>query len=284
MKLIFNKFILALCLLLPSLSGLAWDRIGHQLIAQIALDNMQVAAKYRALQLVNEMRQQYGYTTFVQSATWADDIRGHDVQAFTPWHYINQGFTPDETPMPMVQKQNVVWAIIQAETVLQSPRAKLFEQALFFRFLIHFIGDIHQPLHAATRVTAALPQGDAGGNLYPIHYHSIKNLHKFWDRGAGYFTAEYRFPLKPWQIKKLANEIQEQYPRQRLQKSVADLDPNHWAKESYFYAKTQVYKTPKGQRPSAHYIKQSREIVKQQIALAGYRLAGVLNFIFTSAA
>lgn len=258
----------------------AWDRIGHQLIAQIALNNMHPQAKYRAIALMDVLRPQYGYTSFVKVATWADDIRRHNVEAFTPWHYINKAFSPDETPLPVLQKQNVVWAIVQAENVLQSVNANRLEKGLFFRFLVHFVGDVHQPLHAATRVTANLPQGDAGGNLYPIRYHKIKNLHKLWDRGVGLFTAQYRYPLKSWQINKLAQQIERRYPISRVRAQAKDLNPNHWAKESFFYAKKHVYTTAPHKKPSAEYIKKSRDLVMQRIALAGYRLAAVLNFIF----
>lgn len=60
-----------------------------------------------------------------------------------------------------------------------------FEKSLLMRYLIHVLGDIHQPLHASTLVNEQFPNGDQGGNLFLIKYsENIENLHKLFDSGA----------------------------------------------------------------------------------------------------
>lgn len=50
-----------------------------------------------------------------------------------------------------------------------------------YRALSHFVGDVHQPLHAVTRYTKNYKKGDAGGNLFKLNFGYIKNLHALWD-------------------------------------------------------------------------------------------------------
>jgi hypothetical protein len=60
------------------------------------------------------------------------------------------------------------------------------ERALFARYLIHMVGDIHQPLHSVALFNHTFPKGDAGGNLLKIKLlnGSVENFHSFWDSGA----------------------------------------------------------------------------------------------------
>ena len=60
-----------------------------------------------------------------------------------------------------------------------------FEKSLLMRYLIHVLGDIHQPLHATTLINKQFPKGDLGGNLFLLNFKDgISNLHKLFDSGA----------------------------------------------------------------------------------------------------
>lgn len=66
-----------------------------------------------------------------------------------------------------------------------------FEKSLLLRYLIHVLGDIHQPLHAASLFDERFPKGDMGGNLYKIRYtENVNELHKLFDSGADKLGAE----------------------------------------------------------------------------------------------
>jgi hypothetical protein len=75
-------------------------------------------------------------------------------------------------------KNSFVYNTIMANNVGTEEDAKSFA----LRLLIHYIGDIHQPLHAATRLDNNYPKGDAGGNFFPLPEKlTAKNLHSVWD-------------------------------------------------------------------------------------------------------
>lgn len=86
---------------------------------------------------------------FVGSACWADDISYYNLTAFLPWHFIDQPYNPQGMLAPRAREQNVLGALnnavntVRKQTVGTAP----FETSFMLRFLIHFVGDIHQPLH-----------------------------------------------------------------------------------------------------------------------------------------
>lgn len=280
----FGKGLCLGLLCLFPLLALAWGAPAHRIIAQIAYDHLQPEAKQQVAYLNGLFDQNYHRQgRFDASAVWADQIVKHGITAFNSWHYINKPFSPDETPLPRIEKQNVVWAIHESYQVLRSDKATPFEKALFLRFLVHFVGDIHQPLHCITRVTKTHPQGDLGGNLYPIKVTHIENLHAYWDSVLGQYQSYYlqtarekRSSIVVW-----AKDLMARYPRDLYQRQVADLNPETWADESYHLAIDAAYAVPERAAPTATYIAQGRVIAEQRIVLAGYRLAALLNQVFT---
>lgn len=269
-----------------SISAFAWTALGHELIAQIAYNHLNPKAKDRVDYLVHYMDNQVGHSdTFMSAATWADDIKSDDVHAFDQWHFINLSFSPDKTPLPPVDKQNVVWAINQSQNVLESNDAKDYEKAIFLRFFIHFVGDIHQPLHCATRFTKEFVKGDVGGNLFLIQSPDGQNLHQLWDRILGaYPTSSFTQSTneqKQTLLKEWAKQIETQFPLDKYDFSAEEtLLPMTWAQESFAIATTYAYQVPEGGIPSTKYLEEGRTLAKERIALAGYRLAHILNDIF----
>jgi hypothetical protein len=279
---LIGAFLVFLLGFFPAIS-LAWNGLGHEVIAQIAYDHLSTPAKHAVNSLNFKYRHLFPRTRlFDQSATWADRIKGNDVHAFDSWHFINLSFSPDGSVLPKIPKENVVWAINQSLATLQSPKASSFEQALFLRFLIHFVGDVHQPLHCVTRVTKRHPTGDQGGNLFVIRSTQAHNLHSLWDRGLGLFA--YRPHLRFSRIQRIAQRIENQYPRSYFGRKITITDPAVWARESFVLAKNVAYHLPENTVPSRAYVKAGRAVVEQRVALAGYRLAYLLNQVYRSRA
>lgn len=282
-----KKFLLLLTLLIFPLVTFAWDQTGHKLIALIAYDNLNNNTKI-AINAILDSKKTNDTSNYriLAAAVWPDQIRGDNVTAFDSWHFIDQPFSRDNTPLPPVATQNVVWAILQAEQVLNSNTAPPAMKNLFLKFLIHFVGDIHQPLHSATLVSKALPNGDEGGNLFPIQSPVSNDLHGLWDQGVGYFAAgATNYPLHYWQLRKMATAIETQYPASYFGAKATDLNPKLWAQESFKLAVNSAYKNIQPNSvPSDAYIQHNQIVVQQQIALAGYRLANVLNQIFAQSA
>lgn len=147
--------------------------------------------------------------------------------------------------------------------------------------LAHFVGDIHQPLHTVSLFSAAHPDGDQGGNKFVIIEKSQRsNLHKLWDSGFGLYDNE---NASPEQIRELTNTITASYPRTYFgEKVINELSPEAWTKEGMKNAVTYVYKTPENIAPSVDYWNTGKRVSSEQVALAGYRLAQLLNQLLDS--
>lgn len=264
-----RRFVLLLILFVYNITGYSWNAAGHKLVAQIAYDNLSPQAKKVCSQIFHVKEQNLQFY-FVTISTWMDDIRRRNVHQFNSWHYVDIPFTKDKTKLPEIKSQNAVWAIHQAVLNLSSSQTKNSVKALNLKILIHVVGDIHQPLHTATKVSRRLPKGDLGGNLYLFSRgSSSKNLHQYWDGGAGALTNKSLLETK---IK--ATILEKFYPCTLA----SDLKkPEQWAENAHLIAVNQAYALRSHRKPNKFYQYKVRHTVAQQIALAGCRLADLLN-------
>lgn len=272
-------------LLFLTTQAMAWDSTGHRLISYIAYQNLMPAAKARVNRLTDlgEEKKYPPLQRFLYASVWPDMIRQQAVTAFNSWHYINLPIQVGQVKIHLPAHENVVWAINQASLTLQSQKSTFSEKSIALRFVLHFAEDVHQPLHAATRFSRRFPEGDSGGGLYLIRSAHAKNLHQLWDQGAGLFQLPHQaYPLKTKAVETLARQIMWQYPKTELETAAFDLNPKDWANQSYQIAKDFVYTTPYDAKPNETYLNQAQQVSARQIALAGYRLANLLNEIFKS--
>lgn len=275
--------LLFLFLFLFPLQAFAWNAMGHRVIAQIAYDHLTPKAKARANQLIGYLANAYPYSSnFQTAAVWADSLRNDDVNAFNSWHFYDEGVSFDGTPVQPTPTPNLVWAVNQCLIVLKSPNSNQFEKAFFLRFLMHLTGDATQPLHCADLYSKQFPHGDHGGNLFPIINSQFQDLHPFWDDGLGLLSHNCQgYPYKSAQANCIANEIQTRYPESYFGANAQDFNPQDWVNQSHALAVNFAYKIQPNTAPSPAYIKQGQAIAEQQLAIAGYRLANLLNQLFT---
>lgn len=271
-----QKLCLALALLLAS-NSYGWNALGHRLIAQIAYDHLTSRAKQiynqynRAVETIDHNK--YRAQNLVNSAAWLDSLRRPDELWLLDKHYIDLPFSDDGSKLFPPKKVNAVSAIADAAAVLQSKSANDIAKGFNLRILLHVVGDIHQPLHAVSRYSAAFPQGDKGGNLVSLGKNPIAtNLHVYWDKGGGYLSKKRSHSRS--QLRKKASYIEQLWPCQ-LDKMV--LDPKQWAEESHQIAINQAYQLRAGQKPDKKYQYKVKRLTEQRIALAGCRLAALLN-------
>ncbi len=296
------------CLLLAAPpSALAWHDTGHMVVAQIAYLRLTPAAKARVDRLLTTPQGRRplihlcaGYYTPetcektydpITIAVWMDDFRGDSLtDEYDTWHYINYrpffDGIPERTDVGP-EPQNVLDRINWAVNTLRRGAGRDKEDAEVLGFLYHLVGDVHQPLHATTRYTAAQPDGDAGGNGFRIQMPPearIRNLHAFWDAAGGAFGFE--SPRRPLdaaarqRIRTFADEIMGAHPADADQ-SWKDVEPLHWIEESNTLARQVVYKNiTENSQPSREYTDAAQNLSRRRIALAGYRLAEVLNRLF----
>lgn len=281
MKSILRQFfaLVIFCAILP-VNSYAWNAVGHTLVASIAYERLKPSVKAKVDKMTQDLSKEYpNVTQFQQLGPWPDSLRGQHIDVFTHWHYVDIAFSADVTPIKdLSDDDNIVWAIKQITPIVGNASANPYERARFLAFLVHFVGDIHQPLHTVSRISAAHPNGDQGGNLYRIvttqfAEGSGNNLHSLWDNGVGLFGSN----LSPDIIKSLARTITTQYPESYFGDKVNNLKTEDWSKEGVQVAKTVVYNTPEGKMPSPSYMENGKQTAEQQVALAGYRLAALLN-------
>lgn len=251
----------------------AWNALGHQLVAQIAYDHLTPQAKKMCEDYNHYLDSFSPSPNFVASSAWLDQIRRNDIHWFDNLHYIDIPFTNDDTKLPSVQEANALWGIKQAILVLSSNKSSAFDKGISLRILTHLVGDIHQPLHTATKVSKQLPNGDMGGNLYHLTSNSIgNNLHQYWDNGAGILIGQ----SKKFQVRNKAEQLEKKWSckQANIQKR-----PQQWIKESHQLAITQAYTISSHKTPSKRYQLKAQNITQKRILFAGCRLAVVLNDI-----
>lgn len=266
---------LCISLSLPAAS-FAWNALGHGVIANIAYTHLKPEVKNKVDNLVAYFHTEYpAMSTFPQAADWPDEVRAQRITTYTHWHYIDIPFSNDGTALKDVKDtDNAVWAINSIQDVVKNNKANPYEHARFLAFLAHIVGDLHQPLHTVTQFSHAHPDGDKGGNLYTVRYHGERrNLHYIWDQGLGAFAGD----NSTEHVNELTDTLTAHYPETMFGDRVQDMNPEDWAKEGVENAKKYAYSTPAGQAPNEMYLENGQKIAEQQAALAGYRLAFMLN-------
>jgi hypothetical protein len=238
---------------------------------------------------------------FMLAATWPDEIKAQgspykqdgdvppktaeatmntgygDMYRHQYWHFIDLPFTMDGTsPLPAVPAPNAQTELELFRKALADPAVSDPLKSYDLVWLIHLAGDLHQPLHCATRVSAAKKRGDGGGNSVPLTNDSLE-LHAYWDGqlGPGGGVA---------QNIKVARKAAAALPEADA-KAAADLEDADWVQESFALAKSDVYvEPPIGPgivkdtiAADSAYAKNAFTIAQQRAALAGARLANILN-------
>src|SRR5687767_2070186 len=280
--------VICLILITPTLT-LSWGAGGHMMTAQIAFDRLNPRAKAQARRLlairINPAAVTAKSTNFINAAHWADDLRPFpEFDSFKALHFIDTPFSEDGTALPTVPPPDIVTALEENVNILKtSTDNNARAQAL--RFIIHFVGDIHQPLHCATRVSSTLRDGDRGGNLVNLKIRQRNgtmkstNLHSYWDGGIGTFpkTGPNFAPPPLSQIPRAAaNAMRGNRATDPALNLNNPTDYAGWAEESHQLAKDVAYLgvTNNG-TPSLAYNRTATRVVRKRVAWGGYRLAAL---------
>lgn len=241
--------LLALALLSPSIA-LGWGREGHAVIAQIADDYLSPQARIQ----VNRLLAQEPGASLESIASWADEHRN---SVTSKWHYVNfrQGEGAHYTPADCPGGECVVAAIEREEAVLRDKAASDEDRLTALKYLVHLVGDAHQPLHAGY-------YEDKGGNTYQVRWEgSGTNLHHLWDTGLiETFDAS---PLE------LARRLE------YTQRVSIGGTPVDWVEEG-----ARIVGSPgfyPGRQVPASYASTWRPVVEARLLQGGLRLAEVLN-------
>jgi nuclease S1 len=260
MRIRFRHALLA-ALLWPALA-LAWGPEGHRIVGELAQRQLDPQARAAVAELLRGEPE----PTLAGVANWADELRDADPDQYrrtSRWHYVN--FRSDDcsyVPARDCRGGDCVIAAINDQLRMlgdrTQPRASRV-QAL--KFVVHFIGDVHQPFHAGGR-------DDRGGNDFQISYHGQgSNLHAVWDtlilQGQAPSPAAYAARLATTPVAPAAIRIDPEAAQRWAQESCHAIDadalypPTHTINDAYL---------------NAH-----RALAEQRLRLAGARLAAELN-------
>lgn len=254
--------------------ALAWNALGHRLIAQIAYDQFDASTKKKINHYNHQVNLVYKPPlSFVNAGPWLDSMRDVSGIARPSMHYIDNPWSLDGTPTRPARVPNAVTAINGIIARLQQPSLSSYEKGIHLRELEHLIGDLHQPLHAIDGFSKAHPQGDRGGNLLLLKKSPIgNNLHRYWDNGGGLLLSKKKLTRRA--VQQMAKQIEQQWPCQPDNNS---FEPQQWARQSYHVAIQHAYVIHDQSILSVAYAWKVQEISARQISLAGCRLYKILS-------
>jgi hypothetical protein len=185
---------------------------------------------------------------------------------------VDLPFSTDGTPLAPLEEPNIVTQIVRLRDALPpASRLPAGTRSYDLAWLLHLVGDAHQPLHATSRFTEDQRQGDRGGNEVALCAAPCReNLHGFWDGVLG----------KGESSSAVVSAAAALPPADAQDAAIAD--PQLWLEESLRLAQTVVYAPPIGPGAGpyildAPYRQQARDLAQHQVALAGARLANLLN-------
>lgn len=258
---------LALAMLAPSRPAMSWGGFGHEVVGAIAETRMSTPSitKARELLLVQ---------TLQSVSTWADAVRPRR-QETAPLHYINFPWDSDEPSADDLATSvgNVYTAVTGYSERLADATRPHAERAEALMFLVHFVGDLHQPMHCGL-------EADLGGNLILLRDRGYEtNLHRVWD--SGMFWTSYR-DKSP---EEFALSLMEQATPETIASYAASKRVEDWIRESRAIMKSSAYKyhsTICEPGIDGDYVDYHLPIAEQRLIAAGIRLGDLLETIFTT--
>ena|SRR6218665_875692 len=254
--------LLFFCLYLPQQSQ-AWGLLGHRIVGQIADSYLTKKAKKSIQEIL-------GNESVAMCSNWPDFIKSDSsFNYLSKWHYINlvtglsrqqvDDYLRNDTLINVYTKVN--WLISELKKKEQPRETKQF----YLRLLIHFVGDMHQPLHVGR------PDDQGGNRIRVLWFKESKNLHQVWDEALVDFQQ-----LSYTEYATAINHTTADERKVLQQQLISD-----WVYESYRCAE-QIYADVKGPEDKLgyQYNFKYKAMLESQLLKGGVRLAGMLNDIF----
>ena len=259
--------IMATVIVSPSVE--AWGTTGHRIIGAAAHAMLDSKARAEVDEILGFGQQADTVAALHSACNWPDDIR--DTAGWewsSPLHYVN---IPRSTPHYSVQRDCpeglcVTAAITRYASELAKPQLSLERRWQALAFLCHFVGDVHQPLHAGFR-------DDRGANQVDIEYRGEEwNLHRFWDS----VVAADKLLNESEMIDRIAVRGQP-----RLRKDWNPQEVVEWTEQSHALAVEVAY--PEGKVISEEFADQAWQVIQSQWLDSALRLTRVLNAVLGEA-
>ena len=265
--------------------SLSWWGHSHIIIGRIAESFLTT----KQTQKINNVIQshQLPQQTIKEVATWQDDLKDtNGLRTFYQWHFSDDVYQMGRCTKCNFQEPtyNITTYLLSAYKTLTNPTTTSdWAWGFHLRSIIHFVGDVHMPLHNTAMYSDDFPRGDSGGNGYTLNCNygsSCNNVHFFWDSVGNLFSL--MNPLIPKQIKifeQNVTKLKSEFPESSYTYNLNEYNPMLWHNESFELAKTKCYTTPMNQWPSDQYTQETQTVAKKRVAAAGYRLGYFLRSV-----
>lgn len=248
-----NKLV---CIMLMVSFVFAWGKTGHRVTGEIADTYLTEKTKLEIQKILSD-------PSLAVASTWADEMRSNPgFRKYNAWHYANMPLNIKYAQSKKSSKGDIVQAIKQCKVKLQSTETSTEEKAFYLRFLVHLVGDIHQPLHVGKGE-------DRGGNDVKVKWFgNDSNLHRVWDSEMiNTYLMSY-------------TEFTAHLNTNFDYTSVKTLSEDEWVNESQVMVRKVYSEAKNGDYLGYDYIYENFDTVKSQLFIAGVRLANTLNNIF----
>ncbi len=240
------------------MNSFEWGQTGHRVVGLVAENHLTKKAKAEIDFLLDG-------NSLSNISTYADEIKSEKKYNYiSKWHYINIPLNKKYDEIVREKDGDIIYAINKCIDVIKDSGFSKDERSFYLKLLVHFIGDLHQPMHLGRKE-------DRGGNdIKMFWFGSNTNLHRIWDtqiiesHNMSYTELANDLPIfGPDQIKAEVN------------KSIMD-----WVEESRIYTNQIYLESPPNKKLGYEYRYNNLLIVKSQLYKAGIRLARLLNEIF----
>ena len=242
----------------------AWGKTGHRVVAAIADAQLSGLARAHVKEILGRAE------SLDEAANWPDEMRSFPSpfwqKTSTPWHYVTlNGVIYDHAP----PQGDALEALNKYSATLRDPNASLADKQLALRFVVHIVGDLHQPLHVGKCC-------DKGGNDVKVKWFGRDlNLHSVWDSAL---VDEQQLSF---------TEMTAKLQRHTSNADVIawwDINPRDWMSESAQIRDT-IYPRPSNdtKKPpelSYSYVFENTPIMERRLKQAGVRLAAYLNALY----
>jgi len=260
-KIMKSCILLFVCMLTFSVSAFSaedWGKTGHRATGEIAEKHLTNKAK-RAIEKL------LGGESLAFVSTYSDEIRSDErYKQLGPWHYVNFPFEKTYKTHPKSEKGDIIVAINACISALKNENVSNEDKIFNLKMLVHFIGDLHQPLHVGK-------SDDRGGNRFQVlWFNEETNLHTVWDTKM---IESYNMSYS--ELAAASSKLSKEQMIQLQQGSLLD-----WVNESRELCKDVYTNTESGENLGYKYMYRYVNVVRSQIQKGGIRLAGILNDLF----
>jgi len=324
MRKLFTASFLIASMLIPQ-AAFAWHSPGHKTVAFIAYSNLTDSTRAIVDDLLKHHpnynkwtqgipddtpahKRQRGFLAFMNAAVWPDDIKTDnlhvndncdptptnlgfsDTKEHRCWHFMDMPLSTDGTPTEPAQEPNALVKIVEFRVTVGNKNLTPELRAYDLSWLIHLVGDIHQPLHSASRFSQSLPHGDGGGNFYKIlipfqGQNKPSDLHTFWDALP---ATPFNENDSPQAVSTLADSLMKEFKVNPAEINIAsdsgaEQSVRGWIIESATLSEYFVYTLDSAKQGNSDpvvpvvYTNLAQGVARHRIAIAGYRLAAILN-------